>query len=284
MIYNRRARTAFTLIELLVVIAIIAILAAILFPVFATAREKARQSSCASNLKQLGIAFAQYEQDYDECNPRGRDGTVSGVWTGWMADGWAPCIYPYVKSKGVFTCPSDTTAVKTNASAPADTIISYATNTQCQATPITKYTATSKTIQLCEISGVQSAVAVSNSGCWNPSWGLAWDYSCATFQLSPGTEGNQLYTTRQNLSDGSAFATGYMGGRGNFSNPYNQFPALEGRHSRGSNYLFVDGHVKWLMGDQVSNGTQAPSSTYAQGSQNAAGTEVSTFAATFSTM
>ena len=62
-------RRGFTLIELLVVIAIIAILAAILFPVFAKAREKARQSSCQSNLKQLGLAFAQYHQDYDETMP-----------------------------------------------------------------------------------------------------------------------------------------------------------------------------------------------------------------------
>src|SRR5438045_8254156 len=64
-----RARHAFTLIELLVVIAIIAILAAILFPVFARAREKARQASCQSNLKQIGIAFKMYVQDYDETWP-----------------------------------------------------------------------------------------------------------------------------------------------------------------------------------------------------------------------
>src|SRR5678816_1355375 len=69
-----RTRKGFTLIELLVVIAIIAILAAILFPVFARAREKGRQASCMSNLKQLGMALVQYSQDYDETHP--------GVWFG----------------------------------------------------------------------------------------------------------------------------------------------------------------------------------------------------------
>src|ERR671937_508051 len=64
-----RVQRGFTLIELLVVIAIIAILAAILFPVFGRAREQARKTACASNLKQIGLGFAQYSQDYDECNP-----------------------------------------------------------------------------------------------------------------------------------------------------------------------------------------------------------------------
>jgi prepilin-type N-terminal cleavage/methylation domain-containing protein len=69
---GRRKPTGFTLIELLVVIAIIAILAAILFPVFARARENARKASCASNLRQLGLAVLQYSGDYDECYPWGR--------------------------------------------------------------------------------------------------------------------------------------------------------------------------------------------------------------------
>src|ERR1700729_1601431 len=66
---SRRTKTAFTLIELLVVIAIIAILAAILFPVFAQARDKARQTACASNEKQIGLGLLQYGQDYDEQLP-----------------------------------------------------------------------------------------------------------------------------------------------------------------------------------------------------------------------
>ena len=76
-------RVAFTLIELLVVIAIIAILAAILFPVFGRARENARRSSCQSNMKQIGLAFAQYTQDYDERLPLSTDGGSGTNKVGW---------------------------------------------------------------------------------------------------------------------------------------------------------------------------------------------------------
>jgi prepilin-type N-terminal cleavage/methylation domain-containing protein/prepilin-type processing-associated H-X9-DG protein len=89
-------KRAFTLIELLVVIAIIAILAAILFPVFAKAREKARQASCASNEKQMGLALLQYAQDYDER-------MVMRYFTGFH---WQTQIAPYVKNTQVFNCPS----------------------------------------------------------------------------------------------------------------------------------------------------------------------------------
>jgi prepilin-type N-terminal cleavage/methylation domain-containing protein/prepilin-type processing-associated H-X9-DG protein len=121
-------RRAFTLIELLVVIAIIAILAAILFPVFARARENARRTSCLSNLKQIGLGFMQYTQDYDEKYPinmygnysgknqqpqtdpampgfvyqsRNDYGDNTGKWISWM-----DCIYPYIKSTQLFVCPS----------------------------------------------------------------------------------------------------------------------------------------------------------------------------------
>ncbi len=94
-------RRGFTLIELLVVIAIIAILAAILFPVFARAREKARQASCQSNLKQLGLAFLMYVQDYDErvCSlcTNGLLGQQCYVWV----------LQPYVKNDQIFSCPTD---------------------------------------------------------------------------------------------------------------------------------------------------------------------------------
>src|SRR5690349_22995595 len=93
-------RRGFTLIELLVVIAIIAILAAILFPVFAQAREKARQAACLSNTKQLGNALAMYTQDFDEALPMG--GWAVGV----NGSRWHRDLYPYVKSVEVYVCPN----------------------------------------------------------------------------------------------------------------------------------------------------------------------------------
>lgn len=99
--YAGSTASAFTLIELLVVIAIIAILAAILFPVFAQAREKARQSSCLSNMKQLGVAMLAYSQDSDEAYPVGTD-VVNFVNLGWPLR-----IQPYCKSLGIFACPDD---------------------------------------------------------------------------------------------------------------------------------------------------------------------------------
>lgn len=104
---TRKRRTAFTLIELLVVIAIISLLAAILFPVFARARENARRTSCASNLKQIGLGILQYTQDYDEMMPLhlyktpGTDGTTI------VNLSWRWGIYPYVKSTQLFECPSN---------------------------------------------------------------------------------------------------------------------------------------------------------------------------------
>lgn len=97
-------RRGFTLIELLVVIAIIALLAAILFPVFARARENARKSSCANNLKQIGLGFMQYSQDYDERMTQAwyDRGGYPGGWR------WMDAIYPYVKSEQLYTCPSAT--------------------------------------------------------------------------------------------------------------------------------------------------------------------------------
>jgi len=99
----QRTRHAFTLIELLVVIAIIAILAAILFPVFAQARESARRTSCLSNVKQMGLAFAMYNQDYDETTPAVIHINGSNA----DPDFWS-IIQPYIKNVSMFYCPDRT--------------------------------------------------------------------------------------------------------------------------------------------------------------------------------
>lgn len=111
MLFFRNPRRAFTLIELLVVIAIIAILAAILFPVFARAREAARASSCRSNLKQMGTAWALYTQDYDEVAPLSNTASPSYVLPngathtgGYLL--WHTMIHPYIKNVAVVDCPS----------------------------------------------------------------------------------------------------------------------------------------------------------------------------------
>lgn len=102
---RNRSRSGFTLIELLVVIAIIAILAAILFPVFAKARENARRSSCSSNLKQIGLGAMQYTQDYDEQSIPIRTGSgCPGSPCSYFA--WHQLMQPYVRSTQVLVCPS----------------------------------------------------------------------------------------------------------------------------------------------------------------------------------
>jgi len=103
----RRNRVkGFTLIELLVVIAIIAILAAILFPVFARARENARRSSCQQNIRQIGLAIKQYLSDYDESFPQ-VSVLANGSDTSLTPWGWAEAVQPYVKNTQLFQCPSD---------------------------------------------------------------------------------------------------------------------------------------------------------------------------------
>jgi prepilin-type N-terminal cleavage/methylation domain-containing protein len=105
-------KSAFTLIELLVVIAIIAILAAILFPVFAQAREKARQTSCISNLKQIGLAFKMYVQDYDERWPQNNgvpcctNGQQNSDGQDFAYNGWVSnALIPYTKNQAIYICP-----------------------------------------------------------------------------------------------------------------------------------------------------------------------------------
>jgi prepilin-type N-terminal cleavage/methylation domain-containing protein len=115
---HRHSKKGFTLIELLVVIAIIAILAAILFPVFARAREAARKASCVSNVKQIVTGMLMYSQDYDERYPAGKPNCSHGPFDSWTSNGrgtddfhmqaqwFAVMVQPYIKNLQVFRCPS----------------------------------------------------------------------------------------------------------------------------------------------------------------------------------
>ncbi len=123
----KRSKKGFTLIELLVVIAIIAILAAILFPVFARAREKARTTSCASNLRQLGTAFAMYRSDFDGTMPMDYfEVENSNTYLRWIHT-----IFQYVNNTQVYQCPSNPTTTVTTWTPPYKTLAPYSSYYYC---------------------------------------------------------------------------------------------------------------------------------------------------------
>ena len=255
-------RLGFTLIELLVVIAIIAILAAVLFPVFATAREKARQSSCASNEKQLGIAMMQYVQDYDEQFPCG---AFAGV--GYAGQAWAGAIYPYVKSTAAYACPSDTSLpisgsyqvsyaynmniVSTSTYQDARTMNIVARGAACNNS---KFTAPVMTVMLFEVTSDSALVTSWNEG--NLS------LSAASETINLNRQGNP----------NCVMDTGYLGGAYSASGIQTAlYKSPVGRHSGGSNFIMSDGHVKWLNPTAVSPGLSAPSATTPGGATAAYG-------------
>ncbi len=211
----KQVRSGFTLIELLVVIAIIAILAAILFPVFARARENARRSSCQSNLKQIALGIKQYTQDYDERFPN--------IPTTAPADspGWGYAVQPYLKSEQIFQCPSDSGAVLNPADPATDTLIERAATAG--------------------FSDYYINFNLGGSGTDGPGISeAAVDYSSNTVMNGEGTSGSANFNQPSNPGSGQA------------------------RHLEGSNYAFVDGHVKWYRPEKV-----LPSSTTLCGSGNA---------------
>jgi prepilin-type N-terminal cleavage/methylation domain-containing protein/prepilin-type processing-associated H-X9-DG protein len=205
-------RDGFTLIELLVVIAIIAILASILFPVFARAREKARQTSCLSNVKQLGLAVNMYAQDYDELLPTedypyGGDGNTGGV------DGsWRGAIMPYCKNVQLFICPSHRPAAGTYGIFDG------------------RYNDCGMNASYCINDGHQGLTG--QSGPPSPpegrSLGECEDASSVIFLLeSTGPDDDQTTADKS--------THGWVPTATNFT-----------RHNGGANYAFVDGHAKWL--------------------------------------
>lgn len=200
-------RNGFTLIELLVVIAIIAILAAILFPVFARARENARRASCQSNMKQIGLAFLQYTQDYDESFPLATYGAGGvnqiGGWTYFTAydaggsnsvfDPKLGSLFPYTKSAQIQVCPSDTVGARSGNS--------YALGN-------------------CMTEGGVAPYALGKAQ-------ASFNYPAQTLMLS-----EQEINDNTSTDDGNGFSD--IGGKWNTSD----------RHLDTGVVLFVDGHVK----------------------------------------
>lgn len=244
-IYNP-SRKAFTLIELLVVIAIIAILAAILFPVFAKVREKARQTSCASNEKQLGLAFQQYIQDNDEAFPPAR-GYEDPTDYPYNTSGWAGEIYPYIKANAVFACPDDSTTT-----ASPNVKISYAMNDSLTGdqnanhggAALAALNAPTQTVLLCEIEGASSDPSTYSTELTSPA--ATCDTKFWAGRPGPG-QSSEVY------------ATGPIPGQ-----TLKLTASAVGRHSGGSNWLAADGHVKFLVGSRISGGKDAAGGDPAQ--------------------
>lgn len=206
---KQASKPAFTLVEILVVIAIIAILAAILFPVFARTRENARRASCQSNLKQIALGMKQYVQDYDETGPPTLIGGLPPVTYPKAPWGWADSLQPYLKNIQIFQCPSERFT-------PIDdpTIAAYS-----------DYWLNESLSKLNEAAVLQSSFTVM-SGDGDSFGNGGGDYrangcyaNAGQFVLSPCTN--------------AGLAT---------------IPKAAQRHLGGSNFVFFDGHAKWIKG------------------------------------
>jgi prepilin-type N-terminal cleavage/methylation domain-containing protein/prepilin-type processing-associated H-X9-DG protein len=249
----------FTLIELLVVIAIIAILAAILFPVFAQAREKARAISCASNERQMGLAILQYVQDNDEIYP-----PVNGTNPDGSDSSWTDFVQPYSKSQLVSQCPDQLNHfVGYDTQSPPHRNDGYGLSALMSGEPLAQIVGPAGTILLTE------SAQWKNGGPWEAvgevyhaaSWVLPDGSSDTNFwnnwnSPTPGWDPNeQLVTDAQakaagSCVDGSPFKDGgssFVDANGNpFGSPCGpQNIAL--RHNDGANVCFADGHVKFLQ-------------------------------------
>jgi prepilin-type N-terminal cleavage/methylation domain-containing protein/prepilin-type processing-associated H-X9-DG protein len=278
--------SGFTLIELLVVIAIIAILAAILFPVFAQAREKARATACLSNIKQVNLALFMYVEDYDEQFPSGRyDPTNPNVLD--YGQGWAGAIYPYTKNAPIFKCPDDSTN-QIGINGVTLYPVSYSLNYNVATHPaLASLNAPSNTVLLIEVTGDQANAVVTDE---IPTYATPAVFSSTGDGLNvlAATEAN-VTGTMPNVAGPVQYDTGTMGGYQLAMTPQVLYPTIyknaAGRHSNGANWGLGDSHVKFIRPDAVSPGANATSSENPEDQVNflAAGTSASQFAATFST-
>lgn len=215
-----RAKRGFTLIELLVVIAIIAILAAILFPVFARARETARKASCASNLKQIGLGWLQYAQDYDEKVMRvstsgsGKTFYWWGSWDGSVLNESEGPLYPYMKSRQIQACPSFDNRLSAQFG-----LTGYAYNASKLSPsdyPPPTYKEIPKPVSLSQIQVPSETINFGDSARLR-------NYDPNTFATIPA------------VFEGNAYG---------LTPPSESYPTFHARHNETGNVLWCDGHVK----------------------------------------
>ena len=233
----RGATHAFTLIELLVVIAIIAILAAILFPIFAQARAKARQAACLSNTKQIATGLMMYTQDYDEVLPMG----TYASWCGrtdndFRNPKWMDMLYPYIKNTQVFTCPD----YPSNAQQHQKYVYQPPTCTGARATQYGTYV----------LNGAYPAMtAVSAHGPAGRALAEIALPADTLFVVENGTPGfnrnaTAAWTANPRFVPGNPaqLRTRIAGVDDSVANLY---------HSGGMNNVFTDGHAKWFRGEKL---------------------------------
>ena len=214
----------FTLIELLVVIAIIAILAAFLFPVFQKVRENARRTSCESNLKQLGLAITQYSQDSDEQMP------LLGSAPNGTTVTWRGAIYPYVKSKGVYLCPSNSLNTLPTTDDPLVFTVSYGANeTVFSALPQPALGLPGQAVTLNDIQAPAQMFVVGES-----------DSPLARLHNPPNSPSSMPDCANCDFQAAIGVRTDLFAG-----------------HTGRSNWLFADGHVKALRPTQTCLDTDA---------------------------
>lgn len=220
--YLKQHRVGFTLIELLVVIAIIAILAAILFPVFGRARENARRSSCQSNLKQIGLGIAQYTQDYDEKMPYilpdpEKVGPPGKFVSEYIV--WGDVVQPYVKSMQIFTCPSN--SLPKPVPAPSGSPLPTISDSNFHYVPTVYKDIEGMWIEFINFGGGAAPTALA-----------AIDSPSETLSIGERKPAGSPYGyVVTSPSNGGAFTT--MGKPSDL-------------HLDGGNWLFGDGHVKWM--------------------------------------
>lgn len=229
----RAERKAFTLIELLVVIAIIAILAAILFPVFAQAREKARQTTCASNLKEIALAIVMYAQDFDETFPMANYPLAGAnfIWSG-MVEPYVKIGHPGLTSQikdgstlGIWACPNFAVAYPDGTAAGNAPSRSYMANANLMPSWETQLTVrpTGPPVTLAAVDTPAQTVMVM-PGRGGTAWHNGKDINC-----NAATNGTSLVTRDRN------------------------YCVARYRHSGGENYALTDGHVKWYRGPEPWN-------------------------------